>query len=95
MCRYTLKNVMLKEIKFLIFIVIISLFLFFTAKYYFSNENIRKSYRSYQNIDEKIKIYSKKLPILKNDTQNIIEYVKQTNKKKKKKFNFWELLEND
>ena len=86
---------MLKEIKFLIFIVIISLFLFFTAKYYFSNENIRKSYRSYQNIDEKIKIYSKKLPILKNDTQNIIEYVKQTNKKKKKKFNFWELLEND
>ena len=30
-----------------------------------------------------------------NDTQNVIEYVKQTNKKKKKKFNFWKLLEND
>ncbi len=86
---------MLKEIKYLIFILIIGLFLFFTGRYYFSDENIKKSYRSYKNIDEKIKIYSKDLPILENDTQNVIEYVKQTNKKKKKKFNFWKLLEND
>ena len=86
---------MLKEIKYLIFIVIISLFLFFTGKYYFSDENIKNSYRSYKNIDEKVKIYSKNLPLLKNDTENIIEYVKQTDKKKKKKFNFWKLLKND
>ena len=86
---------MLKEIKYLIFIIIISLFLFSTGRYYFSDENIKKSYRSYKNIDEKIKVYSKDLPILENDTQDIIEYAKQTNKKKKKKFNFWKLLEND
>ena len=86
---------MLKEIKYLLFIIIISLFIFFTGKYYSSNENIKKSYRSYKDIDEKIKIYSKKLPVLENDTQDIIEYVTQTNKKKKKKFNFWKLLEND
>ena len=86
---------MLKEIKYLIFIVIISLFLFFTGKFYFSDENIKNSYRSYKNINEKVKIYSKNLPLLKNDTENIIEYVKQTDKKKKKKFNFWKLLEND
>ena len=86
---------MLKEIKNLIFIVIISLFLFFTGKYYFSDENIKNSYRSYKNIDEKVKNYSKNLPLLKNDTENIIEYVKQTEKKKKKKINFWKLLEND
>ena len=86
---------MLKEIKNLIFIVIISLFLFFTGKYYFSDENIKNSYRSYKNIDEKVKNYSKNLPLLKNDTENIIEYVKQTDRKKKKKFNFWKLLEND
>jgi len=86
---------MLKEIKYLIFIVIITLFIFFTGKYYFSNENIKNSYRSYKNIDQKIKDYSKNLPLLKNDTKNIIEYVKQTDKKKKKKFNFWKLLEND
>jgi len=75
---------MLKEIKYLIFVVIIILFLFFTGKYYFSNENIKNSYRSYKNIDEKIKVYSKNLPLLKNDTENIIEYVKQTDKKRKK-----------
>ena len=86
---------MLKEIKYLIFIVIILLFLFFTGKYYFSDENIKKSYRSQKNIDEKIEIYAKNLPILENDTKDIIEYVKQTDKKKKKKFNFWKLLEND
>ena len=86
---------MLKEIKYLIFIVIIALFLFFTGKYYFSDENIKNSYRSYKNIDQKIKDYSKNLPLLKNDTENIIEYVKQTDKKKKKKFNFWKLLEID
>ena len=86
---------MLKEIKYLIFIVIILLFLFFTGKYYFSDENIKNYYRSYQNIDEKIKIYAKELPLLESDTQDVIVYVKQTNKKNKKKFNFWKLLEND
>ena len=86
---------MLKEAKYVIFIVVISSFLFFTVKYYFSDENVKKSYRSYNSIDERIKIYSLKLPILENDTNDVIEYVNQTNKKKKKKFNFWKLLEND
>ncbi len=86
---------MLKEIKYLIFIIIIGSFLFLTGKYYFSDEHKKKAYRSYKNNSEKIKNYSKDLPILENDTQNVIEYVKQTNKKKKKKFNFWKLLEND
>ena len=86
---------MLKEIKYLIFIIVISVFIFFTGRYYFSDENLKNSYRSFKNNDEKIKLYSENLPILENDTQEIIEYVKQTNKDKKKKFNFWKLLEND
>ena len=86
---------MLKEIKYLIFIIVILVFIFFTGRYYFSDENFKNSYRSYKNNDEKIKLYSENLPILENDTQDIIEYVKQTNKDKKKKFNFWKLLEND
>ena len=86
---------MLKEIKYLIFIIVISVFIFFTGRYYFSDENLKISYRSYKNNDEKIKQYSENLPILENDTQHIIEYVKQTNKDKKKKFNFWKLLEID
>ena len=86
---------MLKEIKYLIFIIVISVFIFFTGRYYFSDENLKNSYRSFKNNDEKIKLYSENLPVLEKDTQDIIEYVKQTNKDKKKKFNFWKLLEND
>ena len=86
---------MLKEIKYLIFLLIIVIFLFLTGKYYFSDLNKKNSYRSLINIDEKIKIYTEKLPILEDDTKNIIEYVEQSNKKKKKKFNFWKLLENN
>ena len=58
---------MLKEIKYLIFIIIISVFIFFTGRYYFSDENLKNSYRSYKNNDEKIKLYSENLPILEND----------------------------
>ena len=86
---------MFKEIKYLVSIIVIATFVFLNCKYYFSDENKKKSYRSYNNNDEKIKLFSKNLPILEDDTQNIIEYVNQTNKKKKKKFNFWKLLEND
>ena len=56
--------------------------------------NIKKSYRQLNNIDSRNSIYAEKLPILDDDTQNIIEYVDQS-KKKKKKFNFWNLLEKD
>ena len=86
---------MLKEIKYLIFIVVIALFIFLTGRYYFSDENKKNSYRSLNNIRNKIDIYAKKLPVLEDDTKSIIEYVEQSNNKKKKKFNFWKLLESD
>ena len=86
---------MFKEIRYLIYVLVIILFTFFTAKYYFSDTNKKKSFRALNEIDEKIKIYAEKLPILEDDTKNIIEYVEQTNNKKKKKFNFWKLLENN
>ena len=83
---------MIKEIKYLFFLLVIFFFIFFTAKYYFSDEHKKRSYRSLTYIDEKIEIYSQKLPVLEDDTQNIIEYVKSTQTKKKKKYYFWELL---
>ena len=86
---------MFKEIKNLLFIFIICLFLFLIGKYYFSDSNKKKSYRSLNSIDEKIIIYSEKLPILEDDTKNIIEYAEKSNNKKKKKFNFWKLLESN
>ena len=86
---------MFKEIKYLIFISIICLFIFLVSRYYFSDTNKKNSYRSLNNISEKIDIYAEKLPVLEDDTKNIIEYVEQSNNKKKKKFNFWKLLENN
>tara|TARA_Y100001935_G_C17154674_1_gene432226 strand:- start:518 stop:781 length:264 start_codon:yes stop_codon:yes gene_type:complete len=84
---------MLKEIKYLIFLVIIILFLLFTGKYYFSDTNKKNSYRSFNTIDEKIDIYAERLPVLEDDTDDIIEYAEQSKNKKRKKFNFWKLLE--
>tara|TARA_Y200000002_G_C22452525_1_gene566949 strand:+ start:108 stop:374 length:267 start_codon:yes stop_codon:yes gene_type:complete len=86
---------MFKEIKYLIFTIVISTFIFFTLRYYFSDDNIKKSYRANENIDEKVSVYSKEIPVLENNTENIIEYVKQSNKNKKKKYNFWKLLDNN
>ena len=76
---------MIKEIKYLLFTLIIILFIFFSGKYYFSETNKKNSYRSLNTIDQKIDIFSEKLPILEDDTKNIIEYVEQSNKKKKEK----------
>ena len=83
---------MIREIKYLSFIISIVLFLFLTIKYYFSDQHIKNSYRSMNNIEKKLNSFSKNLPILKSDTVNIIEFVEQSNLKKKK-YNFWKLLD--
>ena len=50
--------------------------------------------RTLNNFDKQINNYQKKLPVLDDDTKNIIEYVEEKDTKKKK-FKFWELLESD
>tara|TARA_B100001142_G_C14297545_1_gene641487 strand:- start:201 stop:467 length:267 start_codon:yes stop_codon:yes gene_type:complete len=86
---------MLKELKNVFYIIIIFIFIFFTSKYYFSDQNKKKSFRSLNNLDKKILEYSKNLPLLKSDTNNIIEYVENTGSDNKKKYNFWKLLTKD
>ena len=49
---------MLKEIKYFIFTFIIILFLFLKGKFYFSDTNKKNSYRSLNNINEKIDTYA-------------------------------------
>ena len=51
---------MFKEIKYIIFVFIIGIFIFFTAKYYFSDAYKKKSYRSLNKIENKINTYSEK-----------------------------------
>lgn len=86
---------MVKEIKYFVFLVITFLFLFFTIKYYFSDENKKKSYLSTINIKERLNNYSSNLIILENDTKNIIEYSNDISVKKKKKYSFWDLIKKD
>ena len=60
---------MLKEIKYLIFVLVILLFIFFTGKYYFSDEYKKKSYRSLSNINNKIDNVADKVSKISDDTQ--------------------------
>ena len=46
---------MIKELKYLFYIIVIFFFTFFIARYYFSDENYKNSYRSTSLLDEKIK----------------------------------------
>ena len=86
---------MIKELRNLFYLIVIFFFIFFTSKYYFSDENQKNSYRSFQSINERIENYSVTLPIIKADTDNIIEYVDDDLDKNKKSYFFWELLNHD
>ena len=86
---------MLKELKYFFFILIIFIFIFFIGRYYFSDQNKKNIYRSINKMDKNIEKLSKNLHILKSDTKNIIEYVENDKNKKKKKYYFLELLNND
>ena len=86
---------MLKELKYLFYLIVIILFLFLTFKYYFSDNNIKNSYRSLKLMDEKIIEYSKNVILLKEDTAGIVEYVEKSINKNKKNYNFWKLINNN
>ena len=86
---------MLKELKYFFSILIIFIFIFFIGRYYFSDQNKKIIYRSINKMDKNIEKLSKNLHILKSDTKNIIEYVENDKNKEKKKYYFWELLNDD
>ena len=69
------------------------MFIFFTINYYFSEQNVihvNKSRSTYS-----LKLY-KYLPLLKNDTSNIIVYKNDLEEfKKKRKKRIWEKLISD
>tara|TARA_B100001996_G_scaffold351978_1_gene312394 strand:- start:179 stop:439 length:261 start_codon:yes stop_codon:yes gene_type:complete len=86
---------MKKELKYLLYIITIFVFFIFIGSYYFSDKNKKNSYRSLINYDENINLYKDQLNLLKNDTDNIIEYVENKSNTKKSKYNFWNLIQND
>ena len=83
---------MIRELKYVFYIITIFFFIFFVIRYYFSDEYIKKSYRSLNLIDEKINTFSSTLTILESNTSDIIKYVENDNNQDKKKYYFWNLL---
>ena len=81
---------MLKRIKNIFFIITFFSFIFLVTKHYLSEQNIiytNKSRSSYSLIVDE------NLPLLKNDTGNIIIYKNDLEEfKKKRKKRFWEKL---
>jgi len=78
-----------------IMILLIITFLFTIFKYYSSNKNMNKKNYNRQNIEEIIKDKISNLPILLNDTNNVIEFNNSIEDNvKEKKRSFWDLIKN-
>ena len=83
---------MIKELKFVLYLLIIFFFIFFTLRFYLSEKNIKKTNLTILSIEEKIDSNKSNLSILNNNTENIVEYVEKDTKEKDKNYFFWKLL---
>ena len=85
---------MLKKIKNIFYLASFFIFIILTTKFYFSDKNIKETNKSRSLYSAKLNNNTQNLPLLKNDTNNIIEYINDIEiyKKNKKKFTFWDLI---
>ena len=85
---------MLKKIINIFYLTSFLIFIILTVRFYFSDQNIRETNKSRAFYSVKIDSKTQNLPLLKNDTNNIIEYINDVEvyKKKKKKYTFWDLI---
>ncbi len=84
---------MIKEIKYLFYLVVLAIFIFLVINYYFSDYYEKKSNRKISNFLDNFNSKNIDLPLIKNDTKNIIEYKinsdQMINTKQRK---FWDLI---
>ena len=81
----------------ILMVLTIGLFIFLTYKYYSSNKNINTKDYNRLNIDLILKDKTSGLPVLKNNTNKIIEFnnsLENEIDKYEKKRKFWDLLKN-
>ena len=84
---------MYKRIKNAFFLIIFFTFIFLISRYYFSEQNIVFTNQSRSSYGTSLDNDKNNLPVLKNDTNNIIIYVSDLeNFKNKRKKRFWEKL---
>ena len=84
---------MIKEIKYLFYLLVLSIFIFLVINYYFSDYYEKKSNRKISNFLDNFNSKNIDLPLIKSDTKNIIEYKinsdQMINTKQRK---FWDLI---
>jgi len=85
---------MIERIKSALYLLIISLFVAFLTIYYFSEKNINETTKKRLFYKDKISNNIEDLPLIKNDTNDIIEYTDDIEnfKKKRKRYIFWDLI---
>jgi len=84
---------MLKEIKYVVYLLTIFFFIFFVIKFYLSENNIKWSNKVILQYQNKLDKKFINLPIIKDDTNDIIEYTSEIEDfKNKKQRKFWDLL---
>ena len=86
---------MFKKIINIFFFISFSIFIILSMFYYFSDKNINSINKSRATYSPETSNFYNNLPILENDTKNIIVYTDDVEifRNKKKKYNFWELIE--
>jgi len=85
---------MLKKLKNIFYLGSFFIFIVLITRFYFSDQNIRETNKSRSFYSVELNSNTQNLPLLKNDTNNIIEYIDdiEVYKKKKKKYTFWDLI---
>ena len=84
---------MLKKIINIFFLISFFIFIFLVTKYYFSEQNLIFTNKSRSLYSLTLNKYEDNLPLLKNDTNNIIIYINDLEEfKNKRKKRFWEKL---
>ena len=87
---------MKKFLNFFFFIILFT-YLFFIFNYYFSEKNVKDINMNRSNFQNNLRNNTIDLPILENDTNNVIEFNSSfsNNIKNKKPRNFWNLFKDE
>ena len=85
---------MLKEIKNIFYLLSFFIFIILTTSFYFSDQNVSATNKSRSLYSVKLNNDTQNLPLLKNDTSDIIEYRNdiEVYRKNKKNYKFWDLI---
>ena len=85
---------MSRKIKNIFYLGSFFIFIILTTRFYFSDQNIKETQKSRSFYSVELNNNAQNLPLLKNDTNDIIEYLDDVEiyKKKKKKYTFWDLI---